>query len=310
MRDRHHNGVKTAVLLGLLSAIILAIGSIWGSQGLVIALIIALAMNGFAYFYSDKIALRSMRAYPVTQAEQPRLYAIVYELAGRARMPMPRLYMSPTNQPNAFATGRNPQNAAVCCTEGIMRMMDDRELRGVLGHELSHVYNRDILISSVAAALASVIMFLAAIARWAAIFGLGRGDDDGPNIFEFLLLIIFGPLAAGMIQLAISRSREYQADKSGSELTSRPAGTGERAAQTRRGHPRHAAAADPATGLDVRADDCQPLQRRRDRPAVLHASADPRPDRPARGDGRLPRLARARGPGDPPVRPATAIRYP
>jgi heat shock protein HtpX len=221
MRDRHHNGVRTAVLLGLLSAIILAIGSIWGTQGLVIALVIALAMNGFAYFYSDKIALRSMRAYPVTQAEQPRLYAIVSELAGRARMPMPRLYMSPTNQPNAFATGRNPQNAAVCCTEGIMRMMDDRELRGVLGHELSHVYNRDILISSVAAALASVIMFLAAMARWAAIFGLGR-DDDGPNIFEFLLLIIFGPLAAGMIQLAISRSREYQADASGSELTGDP----------------------------------------------------------------------------------------
>src|SRR5512135_996664 len=182
MRDRHHNGVKTAVLLGLLSAIILAVGSIWGSQGLVIALIFALAMNGFAYFYSDKIALRSMRAYPVSQAEQPRLHAIVYELARANRMPMPRLYLSPTEAPNAFATGRNPRNAAVCCTEGIMRILDDRELRGVLGHEISHVANRDILIASVAGALASVITYLANMAMFASLFG-SSDEEEGGNAF-------------------------------------------------------------------------------------------------------------------------------
>ena len=220
------NGLKTVALLGLLSALILLAGrAIGGQGGLVIALFIALAMNGFSYFYSDKLALRSMRAYPVSQVQQPVLYGVVAELAASMRMPMPRLYISPTEAPNAFATGRNPRHAAVCCTEGILRLLDERELRGVLGHELAHVGNRDILISSIAATLATVITFLAHMAQMAMIFGgMGRSDDDegGPGIFGALLFMILGPIAAMVIQMAISRSREYQADASGARITGDP----------------------------------------------------------------------------------------
>lgn len=218
---RQYNGLKTAVLLALLAGLILLAGQwIGGRTGLIIALFLALAINGTAYFLSDKLALRSMRAYPVSEAEQPAMYRIVRELSTAARQPMPRLYVSPTNAPNAFATGRNPRNAAVCCTQGILQILDERELRGVLGHELSHVYNRDILIASVAAGLASVIMFLAQLAWF---IPIGRSDDDeGGGLLGALLLLILGPIAAALIQTAISRSREYQADNSGAQITGDP----------------------------------------------------------------------------------------
>jgi heat shock protein HtpX len=215
----HHNRLKTAVLLASLSALILIAGQlIGGSTGLVIAFVIALGINGYSYFNSDKLALRSMRAQPVTALDQPRMYRIVNELSQGAGQPMPRLYVSPTNAPNAFATGRNPEHAAVCCTQGILDLLDDKELRGVLGHELSHVYNRDILTSSVAATLASTIMFLA---QFAYFFG-GDSRDRRSNPFAVIAVALIGPIAASIIQLAISRSREYQADESGATLTRDP----------------------------------------------------------------------------------------
>ena len=220
----HHNGLKTAVLFGVLWAVLLGIGGLIGAGTRSAAPIwlfaaIGVATTAYSYWNSDKIALRSMQAYPVSEAEAPGLYQIVRELSQRANQPMPRIYISPTQAPNAFATGRNPRNAAVCCTEGILQMLDARELRGVLGHELMHVYNRDILTASIAAAVAGVIT---SVAQFAMFFGGGDSRNRNVNPFAMLILALLAPFAATMIQLAISRTREYDADEDGSRLTGDP----------------------------------------------------------------------------------------
>jgi heat shock protein HtpX len=212
------NYLKTTLLLAGLSGLLLAIGSLLGGNWITIMLVVAIAMNGVAYFYSDKLAIRAARAVPVTEAQFPELYQIVKGLADRAGIPMPRLYVSPSQQPNAFATGRNPEHAAVAVTQGILPILDRRELEGVLAHELSHVQNRDILISSVAATIGAVITWVANLAIFVPI----GGDDDDGNPLAALLMVILAPIAALLIQLAITRSREFGADASGARLTHDP----------------------------------------------------------------------------------------
>lgn len=216
---RHYNGLKTAALFGVIWALLLGLGALIGNGRYIWLFALAgLGMTFYSYWNSDKLALRAMQAYPVTREQAPAIYRIVEELSARAGQPMPRLYISPTEAPNAFATGRNPQNSAVCCTEGILRLLDERELRGVLGHELMHVYNRDILTSSVAAAIAGVIT---SVAQMAMFFG-GGNDEDRPNPVVMILMALLAPLAASLIQMAISRTREFDADEDGSSLTGDP----------------------------------------------------------------------------------------
>lgn len=221
----HNNGLKTAFLMSGMFALLLAIGSLISagtgrSMFIWIFALIGLASTAYSYWNSDKLALRSMHAYPVSEAEQPEMYRIVRELSMNAQQPMPRLYVSPTTSPNAFATGRNPQNSAVCCTEGILQLLNERELRGVLGHELMHVYNRDILTSSVAAAIAGVIT---SVAQFLMFFGGGNSNDNrGVNPIALIALSLLAPLAASIIQMAVSRTREYDADEDGAKLTNDP----------------------------------------------------------------------------------------
>ncbi|HEV8662687.1 MAG TPA: zinc metalloprotease HtpX [Candidatus Methylomirabilis sp.] len=217
------NTFKTAVLLGALTGLVVVFGNYFGGQqGMVIAFAFALLMNFGAYWFSDRIVLAMYGAKAVGEAEAPELVAMVRGLAQRARLPMPRVYIIPGPSPNAFATGRSPRHAAVAVTEGILRLMDREELEGVLAHELAHVRNRDTLISTIAATLAGVIMMLAHMARWAAFFGGGRDDDNRGGVVGLVFMAVLAPIAAFLIQLAISRAREYLADATAAQITKKP----------------------------------------------------------------------------------------
>ncbi|MCK9274795.1 MAG: zinc metalloprotease HtpX [Syntrophales bacterium] len=220
------NQLKTVIFLGALTGLLMLIGGLFGGrQGVVIAFIFAMVMNFGSYWFSDKIVLSMYRARQVGESEAPGLYAMVRDLAMRAGIPMPRVYIVPGNSPNAFATGRNEDHAVVAVTEGILKILSKEELEGVIAHELTHIKNRDILVSSIAATIAGAIMMLANMAQWAAIFGFGRSDDDeGGGIIGLIAMAILSPIAAMLIQMAISRSREYMADDGGARIAGTPYG--------------------------------------------------------------------------------------
>jgi heat shock protein HtpX len=221
------NMLKTTLFLALLTGLFMAVGGLLGGRGgMMMAFVLALVMNFVSYWFSDKIVLKMYGAQPLGESEAPVVHRIVRSLATRAGIPMPKLYLLPSEAPNAFATGRNPQHAAVAVTHGILRIMDETELEGVLAHELSHVLNRDILISTIAATIAGAISMVANMAQWGLMFGGGRHDDEGrgTNPIALILTVILAPLAAMIIQMAVSRSREYQADASGAKLTRNPLG--------------------------------------------------------------------------------------
>jgi heat shock protein HtpX len=222
------NNLKTTVLLAGMTGLLLAVGQLWGGQrGLIFALVLAAVMNLGSYFFSDKIALKMSGAQPIAREDGPRIYQIVERLAAKANIPVPKIYMIPTDSPNAFATGRNPDHASVAVTRGILDICDDEEIEGVLAHELGHVRNRDILISAVVATIAGAITMIGRMIWWAELFGGfggGRSDDRRGGMFSALAMMILAPLAATLIQLAISRSREYEADATGARITGNPQG--------------------------------------------------------------------------------------
>jgi len=222
------NNLKTTILLAAMTGLLLAIGQLWGGRnGLTFALVLAAVMNLGSYFFSDKIALAMSGAQPVSREEGPRIYSIVERLAAKANIPVPRIYLIPTDSPNAFATGRNPNHASVAVTRGILELCDDQEIEGVLAHELGHVKNRDILISAVVATIAGAITLIARMVYWGEIFGgFGGGRDDNRRggALSAVAMMIVAPLAATLIQLAISRSREYEADATGAQITGNPQG--------------------------------------------------------------------------------------
>jgi heat shock protein HtpX len=214
------NTVKTAVLLAAIGGLLVLVGQYFGgTSGAIIGLVLGLLFAGGSYWFSDKLAIKASRAQPISEQEAPDLYRMVRDLSMRASLPMPRLYMIPAEQPNAFASGRNPKHAVVAVTEGITKLLKEDELRGVLAHELAHIRHRDILISSVVAAVAMGITFIARMAMWGAMFGMGGSDDDeGGGGFGLLIMAILAPIAAFIIQMAVSRSREFEADRGGAEI--------------------------------------------------------------------------------------------